>query len=102
VLDCLLSGTRQVIGKHPHGRTVAAGVVPGFMPKHNSEPIAAGGSTGFDATLSRLANLRCGELPRPETYSRVDGYFLESVSGAAGGQHAQAPVGRPFWVVSIR
>ena len=58
VLDCLLSGTRQVIGKHPRGCTVAAGVVPGSMPKHNSEPIAAGGSTGFDATLSRLGELR--------------------------------------------
>ena len=41
--------------KAPSWPEVGAGVAPEFMPKHNSEPIGNGGSTGFDAALSRLA-----------------------------------------------
>lgn len=73
-----------MIGKHPRGRTVAAGVVPGFMPKHNSEPIAAGGSTGFDATLLRLAIGR-------SLVAAGAGPCIRSGWGAAGRAAAPAP-----------
>ena len=59
----------------PRGRTVRAGVVPAFMPKQNSALVGNSGRQPTTRCVLSLANLRCGQLPRPETCSRVDAYF---------------------------
>ncbi len=69
------------MGKHPRGRTVAAGLAPAFMPKHNSEPIGNGGSTGFDAALSRLANTRSLRFAWSRPFAAVNSLAVEVLVG---------------------
>ena len=55
------------------------------MAERNSELVGTRDGTPPTPSVSRLANLRCGQVPCSETCSRVDALLLQPVSEAAGG-----------------